>query len=174
MPQLSAAVWVGYHEGQIPMEPPRTRITVFGGTWPAQIWRLLMLRATSNLPILTFPTPQVRYLSVAVDASQDPYCLPNQFTLPQSIRTIEFIVGTEPTATCTSPDSLESVIVPSTVGFYQADAAAQLRESGFYVEIELVPSTQPSGTVIYQEPSGGTSELQTSTVRLSVARAVSP
>ena len=58
VPQLSAAVWVGYHEGQIPMEPPRTRITVFGGTWPAQIWRLLMLRATSHLPILSFPTPR--------------------------------------------------------------------------------------------------------------------
>ena len=62
--------------------------------------------------------------------------------------------------------------MPSTVGFYQADAAAQLKEAGFYVAIELVPSTQPSGTVIYQDPSGGTSELQTSTVRLSVARAV--
>ena len=25
VPQLSAAVWVGFHEGQIPMEPPRTQ-----------------------------------------------------------------------------------------------------------------------------------------------------
>ena len=41
IPQLTAAVWVGFHEGLIPMEPPRTRITVFGGTWPAQIWRLV-------------------------------------------------------------------------------------------------------------------------------------
>ncbi len=44
IPQLTAAVWVGFHEGLIPMEPPRTRITVFGGTWPAQIWRLFMVQ----------------------------------------------------------------------------------------------------------------------------------
>ncbi len=30
------------------MEPPRTRITVFGGTWPAQIWRLFMEEATDE------------------------------------------------------------------------------------------------------------------------------
>ena len=56
VPQLAAAVWVGFHEGN-PMEPP-TRITVFGGTWPAQIWRLLMQRATTTLPAEPFPTPR--------------------------------------------------------------------------------------------------------------------
>jgi penicillin-binding protein 1A len=34
IPQLVAAVWVGFPQGQISMEPPTTRITVFGGTWP--------------------------------------------------------------------------------------------------------------------------------------------
>ena len=43
------------------MEPPRTRITVFGGTWPAQIWRVLMLRATAHMPADAFPTPEVSY-----------------------------------------------------------------------------------------------------------------
>ena len=32
IPQLTAAVWVGFHAGQVRMEPPRTRITVYGGT----------------------------------------------------------------------------------------------------------------------------------------------
>ena len=82
VPQLTAAIWVGFHQGQIPMEPPRTRITVFGGTFPAQIWRVLMLRATSGMPAESFPTPEVRYLSVAVDVTQRPYCLPNAYTLP--------------------------------------------------------------------------------------------
>ena len=67
------------------MEPPRTRITVFGGTWPAQIWRLLMLRATTALAPEPFPTPEARYVAVAVDTRQDPACLPNQFTLPNHI-----------------------------------------------------------------------------------------
>jgi penicillin-binding protein 1A len=172
VPQLSAAVWVGYHEGEYPMEPPRTRITVFGGTWPAQIWRLTMMRATAGMPFASFPTPSVEYVSVAVDVTQDPYCVPNQYTLPQNIETLRFTSGSEPIEVCTQPDSVQRVIVPSTVGFPQVDAMTQLRDAGFYVEVELVPSTQPPGTVVYQDPAGGVSEEQTSTVRLSVAQPV--
>jgi membrane peptidoglycan carboxypeptidase len=78
VPQLSAAVWVGFHQGQIPMEPPRTRITVFGGTWPAQIWRLLMQKVTRSLPPEPFPTPEVSYVSVAIDTTHQPACLPSR------------------------------------------------------------------------------------------------
>jgi penicillin-binding protein 1A len=170
VPQLAAAVWVGYLEGEVPMEPPRTRITVFGGTWPAHIWRLTMLRATAGMPVMGFPTPSVDYLTVEVDVTQDPYCLPNRYTLPQNIESLRFIQGTEPLEECTQPDGVQRVIVPSTVGFLQLDAMTQLREAGFYVEVELVDSTQPPGTVVYQDPPGGTSETQTSTVRLSVAQ----
>ena len=170
VPQLATAVWVGYHEGELPMEPPRTRITVFGGTWPAQIWRLTMIRATAGMPLMSFPTPSVDYLTVPVDVTQDPYCLPNRYTLPQNIESLRFIEGTEPLDECTQPDSAQRVIVPSTVGFLQIDAMTQLREAGFYVEVELVESTQPPGTVVYQDPPGGTPGEQTSTIRLSVAQ----
>lgn len=172
IPQLAAAVWVGFHEGQIPMEPPRTRITVFGGTWPAQIWRNLMLAATADLPEEPFPTPEVTYVSVAVDVTQQPACLPNGFTLPQNIEVLNFIEGTEPTATCTSPTSLQEVVVPSVVGSGQAEAMATLEGAGFYVRIDVEPSTQPAGTVISQSPAAGTSEFQTSTVTITVAQAL--
>lgn len=171
VPQLSAAVWVGFHEGQISMEPPRTRITVFGGTWPAQIWRNLMLAITQDLPEEPFPTPEVSYVAVAIDVTQQPACLPNQYTLPQNIDVLDFIEGTEPTATCTSPASLQEVVVPSVVGFGQAEAMATLEEAGFYVQVEVASSTQPAGTVIYQSPAGGTAEFQTSTVTVTVAMA---
>jgi penicillin-binding protein 1A len=174
VPQLTAAVWVGFHQGQIPMEPPRTRITVFGGTFPAQIWRLLMLRATSTLPPEQFPTPEVRYVQVAVDVTQHPYCLPNEYTLPMDIEILHFISGTEPAHVCTSPTSVERVIVPSVVGFAQADATTMLEQSGFYVQVRAEDSTQPPGTVIYQTPSGGVSELQTTTVTVTVARTPGP
>ena len=36
IPQLMAAVWVGFPQDNLSMAPPRTRITVFGGTWPAR------------------------------------------------------------------------------------------------------------------------------------------
>src|SRR5207245_2880134 len=65
VPQLVTAVWVGFPQGQISMQPPRTRITVFGGTWPAQIWRLFMLKATAHMPVRQFPTANVQYVSVA-------------------------------------------------------------------------------------------------------------
>lgn len=174
VPQLSAAVWVGFHEGQIPMEPPRTRITVFGGTWPAQIWRNLMLSATQGLPEEEFPTPEVSYVAVAIDVTQQPACLPNQFTLPQNIEVLNFISGTEPTATCTHPTSLQQVVVPSVVGVPQAEAMGTLDEAGFYVEVEVAASTQPPGTVIYQTPAGGTPEFQTATVTITVAAAPDP
>ena len=169
VPQLTAAVWVGYHQGQIPMQPPRSRITVFGGTWPAQIWRVLMLQATRDLPPIPFPTPEVQYLAVAVDVTQATYCLPNRFTLPQNIEIQHFIAGTEPTDVCTSPTSLQAVIVPSVVGFPRAQAVATLEAAGFFVRVETTPSTQPTGTVIYQDPSGGTSADQTTTVRITLA-----
>jgi penicillin-binding protein 1A len=169
VPQLTAAVWVGFHRGQIPMEPPRTRITVFGGTWPAQIWRVLMLRATGRLPADAFPTPEVSYLTVAVDVTQSPYCLPNRYTLPQNIEDLTFIAGTEPVDACTTPTTLQQVIVPSVIGFSQSQAMETLRQAGFYVEVDTDESTQPAGTVIYESPAAGIDAFQTDTVTITVA-----
>jgi penicillin-binding protein 1A len=171
IPQLTAAVWVGFHEGLIPMEPPRTRITVFGGTWPAQIWRLFMLRAAAGLPERDFPTPDVGYLSISVDVSQSPYCLPNAYTLPQNIDTLQFIEGTEPTEVCTTPTKVQSVPVPSVIGLDQSSASLSLEDAGFYAEIRVEPSTQPPGTVIYQSPPAGTDAKQTSTVTITISQA---
>jgi penicillin-binding protein 1A len=172
VPQMVAAVWIGFPQGQIRMEPPRTRITVFGGTWPAQIWRLLMLEATRGLPVTTFPNPDVGFVSVSVDASQQPNCLPNPFTLPHHIQTLQFIEGTEPTEMCTSPSSLQEVLVPSTVGSSESIAIEALTQAGFYVEVITAPSTQPKGTVIGQVPSAGTEAFQTSTVTITVSSTV--
>ena len=170
VPQLSAAVWVGFHEGQIPMEPPRTRITVFGGTWPAQIWNLLMQKATATLAPEAFPTPEVHYVTVAVDVTQEPACLPNEFTPPNHIESLNYVAGTEPTQTCTTPTSLQSVLVPSVIGLDEPRATAALTQAGFYVKTVAQESTQPPGTVIYQDPAAGTSKQQTSTVTITLAR----
>jgi membrane peptidoglycan carboxypeptidase len=174
VPQLTAAVWVGFHQGQIPMEPPRTRITVFGGTFPAQIWRVLMLRATAGMPAESFPTPEVRYLSVAVDVTQQPYCLPNEYTLPMDVEVLHFIAGTEPDQICTTPTAHQKVIVPSVVGFAQAQGLATLQQSGFYVQVRTEGSTQPPGTIIYQVPAGGVPDFQTNTITVTVAKALPP
>jgi penicillin-binding protein 1A len=171
IPQLTAAVWVGFPKGQISMVPPTTRITVFGGTWPAEIWRLFMGQAAEGLPARGFPQPAVGYVSVAVDATQQPYCLPNHYTLPQNVQTLQFIDGMQPRATCTSPSSLQEVAVPSVIGLPQATAEQELKQAGFYVRATITTSTQPSGTVVYQTPAAGVDAYQTSTVTITVSRA---
>ncbi len=169
IPQLTAAIWIGFPQGQLRMEPPRTRITVYGGTWPAQIWRLLMLEAARGLPVMEFPDPDIDHVSVEVDASQSPYCLPNPFTLPQNVETIQFVIGSEPTQVCTSPRTLQRVSVPSAIGAQESIAVEVLTQAGFYVKVRTAPSTQPNGTVISQLPAAGTEKLQTSTVKITVA-----
>jgi penicillin-binding protein 1A len=65
-PQLSTAVWVGFAQGRpdrngtkrpVPMQPPNTRITVFGGTYPAQIWASFMKQALNGQPALPLVDP---------------------------------------------------------------------------------------------------------------------
>ncbi|HSL56637.1 MAG TPA: transglycosylase domain-containing protein [Acidimicrobiales bacterium] len=56
-PQLSTAVWVGFPDAQISMEPPVTPIRVFGGTYPAQVWNRFMTVALANEPPLEFAEP---------------------------------------------------------------------------------------------------------------------
>ena len=58
-PQRAAAVWVGFPVAQIPMVPPTTDIRVSGGTYPAQIWREIMLAAHDGTPAVSLPSPPV-------------------------------------------------------------------------------------------------------------------
>ncbi len=174
IPQLVAAVWVGFPQGQIPMQYPTTRIKVFGGTWPAQIWHAFMYNATKNMPIRDFPQPSggVDYVTVKIDVTQG--CVANQFTPPGNIQTLQFIAGTEPTKICREPTAYQYLMVPSVIGMKQNEAVSVLRGAGFNVAVELVPSDQPSGTVVAQEPDAGTQAQQTSTVTISVAEEASP
>ncbi len=56
-PNRVTAVWVGFPEGQVPMVPPRTPITVFGGTYPARIFAKVMKAATAGAPAAAFAPP---------------------------------------------------------------------------------------------------------------------
>jgi penicillin-binding protein 1A len=56
-PTLSATVWVGYPQAEIPMESVHG-ISVAGGTFPAQIWRLFMEEAIGPTPERDFPEAQ--------------------------------------------------------------------------------------------------------------------
>ena len=62
------------------------------------------------------------------------------------------------------------MLVPSVIGFDEARATTALTQAGFYLKTVSEASTQPPGTVIYQDPAAGTSKEQTSTVTITVAR----
>jgi penicillin-binding protein 1A len=56
-PTLSATVWVGYPQAEIPMESVHG-ISVAGGTFPASIWRRFMEEAIGPTPEREFPEAQ--------------------------------------------------------------------------------------------------------------------
>lgn len=56
-PQLATAVWVGFPDEEVEMAPPNTPIAVFGGTYPAQVWRAFMEQALADQPVYEFRPP---------------------------------------------------------------------------------------------------------------------
>ena len=62
------------------------------------------------------------------------------------------------------------VPIPDVVGQQASEATAVLRDAGFEVNIVTVPSREPSGTVVAQNPTAGTLPEPGTTVRLNVAQ----
>jgi len=56
-PQLAAAVWVGFPEGNVPMRDVAGYSRVTGGSIPALIWRDVMAHAHRDRPVAGFPPP---------------------------------------------------------------------------------------------------------------------
>jgi len=56
VPQLETTVWVGYPQGEIPMEDVHG-IAVAGGTFPATIWKLFMESALQSSPAHDWQEP---------------------------------------------------------------------------------------------------------------------
>jgi penicillin-binding protein 1A len=168
IPQLTAAVWVGYPRERVEMVAPRVRIPeVTGGSWPAQIWRVFMVKATEGMPVMRFPAPVSEYVELQVDITRG--CLPNRYTPPWTIQTVRYLRGTEPTRTCTEPTGYEMLDVPSVVGLDEAAARSLLEDTGFDVAVVEEVSGQRPGTVIGQDPAGGEQAQMTSVVTITVA-----
>ncbi|MEA2447738.1 MAG: hypothetical protein QOK47_1375, partial [Actinomycetota bacterium] len=65
-PDLVAAVWVGYPEGRIPMTSVHGT-SVWGGTFPALIWRSFMSAALAETPKRIFRFPDEDLVTVEID-----------------------------------------------------------------------------------------------------------
>ncbi|MBN2026831.1 MAG: PBP1A family penicillin-binding protein, partial [Actinobacteria bacterium] len=118
-PDLSAAIWVGYTEGRIPMRSVHG-ITVFGGTFPAQIWKKFMTNALANVPASEFPEAEFAgsedesewvTVTICTDSGMraTPFC-------PHT-ETRSFRRGEEPTGTCPIHNTqTQKVNVPGVTG----------------------------------------------------------
>ena len=99
VPQLSAAVWVGFPQGQVSMVYPRVRIGhVTGGSFPAQIWKAFMTSLEDRMPVRDFEPPESETVMVPIDITRG--CVATSSTPEEDIRYIRFRPGTEPTETC--------------------------------------------------------------------------
>lgn len=170
-PQLSAAVWVGFPEAQVSMVPPRTRIRVTGGSFPAQIWQTFMLLATANLAPDDFPEPESAFVNVPIDVTRG--CRPNEFTPPEVVQVITFVSGTEPTEVCAEPTGGPAIApdtIPSVVGMAYPAAVELLEDEGYAVLRETEYRTDlPPETVVSQSPEAGEQARSGVTITLLVS-----
>ncbi|HEV2754829.1 MAG TPA: penicillin-binding transpeptidase domain-containing protein, partial [Actinomycetota bacterium] len=179
-PNLVASVWVGYPQGQIEMKTScygtsagvdglpdclPTRLTVTGGSWPTDIWTNFMFDALSDYPVEDFEVPDLSIVEVPIDTRNG--CLADKFT-PDEYRGVGvFAAGTEPEESCRVPGDRK--VVENFIGFPRGEATRILEDEGFDVAIEPAPlGSYPPGTVVDQDPPGGTKVRVGSTVTLYV------
>ena len=149
--ELVAAVWVGYPEGLIPMEPPRTSIPVTGGSWPAEIWGTFAATVLSDTPFGQLDQlAEGSTVRLAVDTSTGylagPLC-PGEHVLG-----LDLAVESAPSIICPihNPASIVetgAVDVPNVLGLSLASAVRTLQDSGFtvvtrYVVVDSLPMHQ--------------------------------
>jgi penicillin-binding protein 1A len=196
-PQLTTAVWVGYHRGEVPMQPPTTPITVFGGTYPARIWQRYMTAALTGVPVQQFTAPPAdAFLPNPNDtvppeadaaAQQDLYeqiqqyyddgVGPNGYVdggtdgdLPNSATDGGTGGGTDgtPRSTTTTEHAAQIARVPDVTGETASRATADLRAAGFRVSRHAAAGPYTAGTVVSQSPPGGSLATVGSTVSIGV------
>jgi penicillin-binding protein 1A len=155
-PQLATAVWVGFAKPRagsdgslrpVPMQSPNTRITVFGGTYPAQIWARFMRSALADSP----PLPLF-----------DPTAIPPPTTTvaPSDAEALGPVVAGE------------AAEMPDVAGLAADRAVARIRSAGLQAEqLEAPAGSGTAGTVVGQSPPPGTEVDAGSTVFIEVAPA---
>jgi beta-lactam-binding protein with PASTA domain len=60
--------------------------------------------------------------------------------------------------------------LPDVVGLTADEATARLTQAGFRTQIRRVPATQPEGTVVAQEPKGGSRAPRGQVVRINISQ----
>jgi len=157
-PEISAAVWVGFPQGDRPLESPYTPFTITGGTWPAQIWARFATGALSGIPYQDLPDAERgELIAVSIDLSTG--FLAGPLCPRASVATVMVHPDDAPTAVCPihNPEGLalpSPGVVPGVAGRDLAEAVAWLEAAGYQATAEWVgaPGRIP-GTVLVQYPA---------------------
>jgi penicillin-binding protein 1A len=176
IPQLSAAVWVGFPQGQISMVGTRIG-SVTGGSFPAQIWHAFMSAVTPRMQVKEFKRPSEQYITVPIDNTRG--CRATSSTPGEHVRHVLFVPGTEPTDSCvyTSEEFISEETpaptvtgVPTVVGVSVDTAVKILADAGYGVKKRRIgDSGYDRGTVIDQEPGPGTPATPGSVITIAIA-----
>lgn len=171
-PELVVVVWVGHPEGAVPMRTEFNGGPVYGGTWPAMIWKETVETALENVPPRSFNLEVPKTMSVRVD--------PNSGKLAGegcSAKVVQVLSGFEPKireASCDtsqdnhSPTNAESAtptdqqgavsdVVPDVIGMNVHDARSALEALGLTVTFREIRGTSAElGVVAMQSDLPGT------------------
>lgn len=169
-PFLSTAVWVGYKDTNAPMRSVHG-VTVFGGTFPAQIWQKFMVRAHAGLPAKDFDRPAKGLVGVKICKVSD--LLATEFCTDTVWST--FARGTGPRRFCDIHKAPPNVKVPNIVGKSLDEARLSLEGLGLNYNIRNVDRLAiPAGQVASQNPGEGADLPQGSSVDIEVSTGRGP
>jgi len=138
----------------VAMEPPRTRLIVEGGRWPAEIWAAFAGSALAGVDEHDFPIPELDITVALVDVTRN--CLPNLYTPPELIEPREYLAGTAPTEVCREPTGPPVTGVPAVLGLPLEVGQRLLEDKGFVVVVREEDSQlYPPGIITRQRPDVG-------------------
>jgi membrane peptidoglycan carboxypeptidase len=164
-PEFVTAVWVGYPAEQKPMTDVHG-IKVTGGSFPAEIWASFMKRALAGVPASSFEQPASGNW-VSVKVCRDSLLLATEYC-PATVM-MRFPLGAQPKDECALHVAKE-VAVPDVLGLALADAEDALLKAHFPTETISDPTSgEPPGTVVRQDPTGGSLLLQGTAVKLTIS-----
>jgi len=173
-PEMSAAVWVGFPDAQIPLEYPATPYTITGGTWPAQIWARFASEALEGVPYgqLAEASPD-GMTSAAIDTSTG--YLAGPLCPREHIHLIEVPRDVAPSVVCPIHNPLGigaegTGSVPDVTGLTVAAAVAELTDHGYHTLLDWVPASPLTpGTVFGVSPAPGSAAAEGTSVTLRIA-----
>ena len=185
--QLATAVWVGSNGN------PYSLGTVFGGSVAAPIWRSYMIRVMQGQAVQDFPQPPPPPTATVPDvvglqkeraiARLEQAGFNVSIVEVDSLKPEGIVAAQSPSGGSTADLGIAVRIevstgkppkseVPGTIGLSESDAIAALEGAGFVVEVvyEEVKDEAKVGTVIRQDPQGGTPAAEGSTVSIVVGK----